>query len=70
LSILIGKKYFKKSFGGIKPSEKSLFPDYRKWQKVWKYSIVHYTPWAEPLHTDAAHLSSHAELISFFLSVG
>jgi hypothetical protein len=31
---------------------KNLFPQWKKWQKVWKNRIMHFTPRVDPQHPD------------------
>jgi hypothetical protein len=51
-SIYIGKADFKPNFWDTQPFLKSLLPNWKKWQKVWKNRITHYTPRTKPQHPD------------------
>jgi hypothetical protein len=43
-SIYIGKANFKQKFWDTQPFLKSLLPNWKKWQKAWKYCMTNYTP--------------------------
>ncbi len=52
LSINMGKAEFKQNFWDTQPLLKSLLPNWKKWQKVWKNSITNYTPLTKPQQPD------------------
>ena len=52
LSIYIGRKEFKKNFREIVSFLKNLLSKWKKWQKVWKNRITHYTLRVDPQHPD------------------
>jgi hypothetical protein len=51
-SIYIGKTDFKLNFWDTQPFLKSLQPNWKKWQKVWKIRIKYYTPRTKPQQPD------------------
>ena len=51
-SIYIGKANFKPNFSDTQPFLKSLLPNWKKWQKVWKNHIKYYTPRTKPQQSD------------------
>ncbi len=51
-SIYIGKADFKLMFWDTKRFLKSLQPNWKKWQKVWKNHIKYYTPRTKPQQPD------------------
>jgi hypothetical protein len=48
----IGKKEFKKNFWEQDFFHKLMMQKWKKWQNVWKNSILHYTPRVKPHHDD------------------
>jgi hypothetical protein len=52
LATYIGKKQYNKNFWDTESYLKLLLPKWKKWQKVWKNRIQHYTPRSTPHQQD------------------
>ena len=52
LAMYIARKDYKKNFWDTEPYLKQMLPKWKKWQKVWKNHILHYTPRITPQQED------------------